>query len=200
MARNLYLIRHGQVESLLTGKLVGSTDADLSPTGMEQAARLNSVLSRRSPDICFSSPMRRCLQTAEQAMASLNIELVREESLREVDFGAWEGLGFDEIAQSDPTGVEKWIRCDRDFRFPRGESLSDFIERVETSADLLFKIPQNSVAVFTHGGVIRFMLCKLLGLPFHKHSIFEVQYADVYVLKIFDNGAVLSGIINSEDM
>lgn len=200
MARNLYLIRHGEITGRLKGKFVGSTDADLSPAGLKQAARLNSLLSRKSPDVCFSSPMRRCLQTAEQAMGVLNIELVRQESLREVDFGKWEGLGFDEIVQSDPAGIEKWIRCDRDFRFPGGESLADFMKRVETSADLLLKSPRNSVAVFTHGGVIRFMLCKLLGLPIRKHDIFEINYADVFFLKIFDGGAVLSSIIKSEDM
>ena len=90
MARNLYLIRHGQVESRFKGKLVGSTDAELSPAGLEQAVRLNNFLSRKSPDISFSSPMRRCLQTAEQAVASLNIEIVQEEMFCEVDFGEWE--------------------------------------------------------------------------------------------------------------
>ena len=200
MARNLYLIRHGQVINQLKGKFVGSTDADLSLSGLEQAARLNIFLSRKTPDICFSSPMRRCLQTAEQAIASLNIELFPKKMFREVDFGEWEGLGFNDIVRSDPVGVEKWIRCDQDFRFPQGESLAEFIERIETSAGFLLKIPQDTVAVFTHGGVIRFMLCQLLGLALRKHSIFEVNYTDVYVLKILNNSAVLSGILNSEDM
>ncbi len=200
MARNLYLIRHGQVKSRFKGKLVGSTDADPSPAGLEQAVRLNNFLSRKSPAICFSSPMRRCLQTAEQAVASLNIEIVQEEMFCEVDFGEWEGLVFNDIMQLDPVGVEKWIRCDQDFRFPQGESLADFIKRVETSATLLLRTPQDTVAVFTHGGVIRFILCKLLGLAFRKHGIFEVNYADVYALKIFEDRAVLSGIMNAEDM
>lgn len=200
MARNLYLIRHGQVEKRFIGKLVGATDVDLSPMGLKQATCLNQVLSRKLPDICFSSPMRRCLQTAKHAMNALDIELIRQESLREVDFGEWEGLGFEEIIQLDPEKVEKWIRCDPDFQFPRGESLAAFKKRVENAIDLLVKNPNNSIAVFTHGGVVRFMLCILLGLPLHKHPIFEVNYADVYTLKISTNGAILSGVLNIEDM
>ncbi len=200
MARMLYLIRHGQVEHRFKGKLVGSTNADLAPVGLEQAARLAKYLLRKSPDICFSSPMGRCLQTAEQVMDSLNNELIQHDLLREVDFGEWEGLSFNDIVQLDPEGVEKWIRCDPDFRFPQGECLADFFKRVEAFIDLLLKSSIDSAAVFTHGGIIRFMLCKLLGLPFPKHNIFEVNYADVYVLRLFDNGAVLSSIMSSGDM
>jgi len=200
MAGNLYLIRHGQVKSRFKGALVGSTDVELSPAGLEQAAHLRNYLSRKSPDICFSSPMQRCLQTAQQAMYSLNIQLIQHDLLREVDFGEWEGLSFSDIMRLDPVGVEKWIQCDHDFRFPKGEKLADFFERVEKSTDLLLTTPQDRVAVFTHGGVIRFMLCKLLGIPLSKHNIFEVNYADVFVLRIFNNGAVLSSIMSSEDI
>jgi len=92
MARNLYLIRHGQVRSRFKEKFVGSTDADPSPAGLELAVRLNNFLSRTSPAIYFSSPVRRCLQTAEQAVASLSIEIVQEEMFCEVDYGEWERL------------------------------------------------------------------------------------------------------------
>lgn len=200
MARNVYLIRHGQVESRFEGKLVGSTDADLSPKGVEQAARLSPFLAQRSPDICFSSPLRRCLQTATGAVSALNIEIVQQEKLREVDFGKWEGLGFDDIVAMDPDGVDMWIRCNPDFCFPQGEAIAQFITRIETMADFLLSVPEDNIAVVTHGGVIRFMLCHLLELDFQKHSIFEVNYAGVFTLKIFDRTAVLAEIINAGDM
>lgn len=200
MARNLYLIRHGQVKSQYKGTLVGSTDVELSPTGLEQAAHLRNFLSRKSPDICFTSPMQRCLQTAQLAMSSLNIELIQNDLLREVDFGDWENLSFNDIMRLDPVGVEKWIQCNHDFQFPRGERLADFFKRVKKSADLFMTIPQNRVAVFTHGGVIRFMLCKLLGIPLPKHNIFEVNYAGIFVLRLFENNAVLSSILSPEDI
>lgn len=200
MVKNLYLIRHGQVESRFEGKLVGATNADLSPSGREQAIRLNQILIRKSPDICFSSPMRRCLDTANHAMASLNIELRQLEQIRELDFGEWEGVSFKDIKRLDPLGVEKMKRCDLDFRFPKGESLSDFIERIETSTDRLLRTPQDSVVVFAHGGVIRFMVCKLLGVAYDRHSFFNVNYASVYEFKISDNGAVLTGILNIDEI
>ncbi len=89
MARNLYIIRHGQVKNRFKGKFIGSIDADLSLTGLEQAVRLNNFLSKKSPKICFSNPIRRCLQAAEKALASLNIALIQEDLFREVAFGKW---------------------------------------------------------------------------------------------------------------
>lgn len=197
MARKLILIRHGQVESLYKGKLVGSTNAELSPAGLEQAGSLHSFLARKSPDIAYSSPMKRCMDSAGAAMSGLNLELKVEELLSEVDFGDWEGLSFEELSKKDPEKAASWIVSDPDFVFPGGESLAGFLERVKAAAEMLRAEPGDTVAVFTHGGIIRFMLCQLLGLDIAKHAIFEVGYSSAFVLKLYEGAAVLSEIVKT---
>jgi broad specificity phosphatase PhoE len=100
MARNLYPIRHGQVKSPFKATFVGDAHADFSPAGLAPAVRLNNVLSRISPHIRYSSPMRRCLQTAQQAMVCQTIEFVHQQELRrDADVGDGEGPGFNDVVR-----------------------------------------------------------------------------------------------------
>lgn len=201
MARKLILIRHGQVEGRYKGKLVGSTDVELSPEGFAQAAGLKEFLNNKSPDVFCSSPLRRCVDTARAAMEGLDGEvcdLMLDALLREADFGEWEGLGFDEVLKRDPAGAARWIECDPGLSFPGGESLGGFVERVDAAADMLRNVDAGTVAAFTHGGVIRFMLCRLLGLEISKHVVFEVGYAAAFVLKLYGDSAMLTEIVKSK--
>ena len=140
------------------------------------------------------------MDSARAATAGLNIELKIESLLREVDFGDWEGLSFEEISKADPEGAGKWCVCDPEFTFPRGENLAGFLERVGAAAKILTTGKYKTVAAFTHGGVIRFMLCRLLGLEITKHIIFEVGYADAFVLKLHGGFAMLSEIVKGKDL
>lgn len=201
MVRKLILVRHGQVESRYKGKLVGSTDAGLSPEGLAQAAGLKDFLLRKSPDVFYSSPLRRCVDTARAAMEGLDGAgggLTVAALLREADFGEWEGLGFDEVLKKDPAGAARWVECDPGLSFPGGESLGGFVERVDAAAEMLRNVDAGTVAAFTHGGVIRFMLCRLLGLDISRHVVFEVGYADVFVLKLYGGNAMLTEIVKAK--
>ncbi len=200
MARSLILIRHGRIDSLYEGRLVGSTDVPLSTAGREQAARLTSFLSGKSPDICYSSPMNRCRETAEIAMGGTAMEIIVDDRLREAYFGDWEGMSFGEIAEKHPAGVEKWAQFDHEFSFPEGEKLGDFAERIRTVTDMLTGLIARTVAVFTHGGVIRFMLCHLLDIEMRKYVAFDIGYATAVVLTLHERRATLAGMINPEDM
>lgn len=199
MARNLILIRHGAVEERYAGKLVGSTDAALSPAGIEQARRAGQYLADTAPASPYfiSSPKKRCIETAAAAGVQSGA-MAFDEDLREADFGDWEGLAYSEIARRDPEGAGRWAMFEPGFSFPGGEGLSDFIERVGRVADRMSASEHETVVAFTHGGVIRFMLCRLLGLDFRKYVIFDIKYADVVVLKLYEGKAVLSAIVNHE--
>ena len=191
MARRLILIRHGEVEAHRAGRFLGSTDAALAPAGLRQAAGLAPYLAAKRPGACFSSPLQRCTATARAAVAGLLLPLQVDPDLREVDFGAWEGLSFAEIAGRDAATVDRWARFEPDFRFPGGESVAAFIGRVGAAAERMAAAPQETVVAFTHGGVIRFMLCGLLRLAPRSYGAFEVRPAAVAELALFDGGALL---------
>jgi len=191
MARRLILIRHGQVEEQFAGRFVGSTDAALSPSGLRQARDLASWLASKNPGACFCSPLQRCTETARAAVAGLPLQPELDTDLREVDFGAWEGLSFADIAGKDAAAVDRWARLEPDFRFPGGEGIDDFTTRIGAAAARMAAAPQETVVAFTHGGVIRFMLCALLRLDPRSYAAFEIRPAGVVELALFEDGALL---------
>jgi len=200
MARRLILIRHGQVEERFEGRFVGSTDAALSPTGLRQAQDLAPWLAGKKPGTCFSSPLQRCTATARAAVVGLSLQPELSRDLREVDFGEWEGLSFSEIAGKDAAAVDRWARFEPGFRFPGGESIADFTRRIGAAADRMAATPQETVVAFTHGGVIRFMLCALLRLDPRSYAAFEIRPAGVVELALFEGGALLQGLGNVAEL
>ncbi len=200
MARRLILIRHGQVEERFEGRFVGSTDAVLSPAGLRQAGDLTSWLAGKKSGACFCSPLQRCTATACAALAGLSLQPVLDPDLREVDFGEWEGLSFADIAGKDAAAVDRWARFEPGFRFPGGESIAEFTRRIGAAADRMAAVPQETVVAFTHGGVIRFMLCALLRLDPRSYAAFEIRPAGVVELALFEGGALLQSLGNVRDI
>lgn len=199
MAEKLILIRHGEVEPRYRNRLIGATDISLGPEGMKQSAELAKHIDRLQPGRCFCSPMKRCLETAELSLSSAGVEIETDEDLREADFGEWEGMEFSEIAERSPDGVNKWALFEPGFGFPGGERMAGFLERVKSVSGRLTEVSEEKVVAFTHGGVIRFMICHLLGLDSSKYVSFNIRHASVTVMDIFDGKGVLSALINAGD-
>lgn len=194
--KTVYLIRHGEVEAGYMGRFIGSTDAALSETGKSQSISLASRLDIIKPDLCFSSSLMRARETAERAIGD-SVSVVYDPDLREVDFGAFECKTFEEIAGLYPDDVDKWNEFARDFSFPGGESIKDFLGRIKAVAEKIEKSACNSIAVFSHGGVIRSLICLWLGLPPEKYIIFNIMPASIAVIDLYGNKGVLSGLDNS---
>lgn len=194
MCRHLVLVRHAETESQYFGRYLGATDVPLSDRGRCQANGLTRAWDRLGPQRCFCSPLLRTRQTLDPLTQKFNVPVEFHEQLREVDFGRWEGLTFEEISSQYPAEVSRWAAGDLDFSFPGGESMAGFIHRIEQVADRIVQEPADTVAVITHGGVIRFMVCYLLGLPFEKYLLFDIKPASVTLLDIFEGKGVLAGL------
>jgi len=189
----LLLVRHGAIDDHAAGRYVGSLDRPLSVIGRRQAKRLASLLPGEI-DRCLCSPMRRARQTADLALAEHVCPLDTLDSLREIDFGRWEGLTFAEIAAQDPELVDEWQRDALAFHFPGGEQTGHFWQRVDQALQVIATISAERVLVISHGGVIRAMLCSLLGLPFDKYLAFAVQPAALTVLDVQGRRGVLQAL------
>ena len=196
MAQYLLLARHGSVANAPVKRYYGSTDLPLDAAGKRQARALAELLRARRPARCFSSPLGRALETAQTVATHLSLNVETMPELREVDFGQWEGRTFAEIQKSDPENVARWAAFAPDFEFPGGESIHDFLERTARAAELLAAVPGEEVAAFTHGGVIRAVICHVLGLPPRHYLAFDVKPASVTVLKLFDGQGVLVELNN----
>jgi len=115
-----------------------------------------------------------------------------DSDLREIDFGRWEGMGFAEILAADPAAVDRWAALVEDFAFPDGESIGNFRKRIGAAAGRIAADPAGTAVVFTHGGVIRFLICHFLGLPDRAHLLFDVRPASISEIRIDGGKGVLT--------
>ncbi|RLC07734.1 MAG: hypothetical protein DRH43_11270 [Deltaproteobacteria bacterium] len=189
----LLLIRHCE-SSYVQERYIGRTDSPLTQAGILQAHKLANRLKRLRYGYVLSSPSRRALETARVATQGTGSVIQTEEDLREIDFGRWEGMTFQEICARDPELVEQWAQGRMNFRFPNGESLSDFWERVGRMEHRLRRIPEETVIAVTHGGLIRFLLCRFFGLNPQLHLAFEILPGSVTTIHLYNGKAVLSGL------
>jgi broad specificity phosphatase PhoE len=135
--------------------------------------------------------MLRARETAELALTDRHCRPELLDSLREINFGRWEGLSFPEIASLDQDLVNEWQRDALSFQFPDGEHTRCFWQRVQDSLQVITALHEETVLVICHGGVIRAMLCSLLGIPFEKYLLFAVKPATLTRLDVEGQRGVL---------
>ena len=194
MARKLLFLRHGDIGEEYSNRYIGSTDVSMSPRGHRQVSALRQLLRKNGPCHCVSSPMKRCLETAAVITEYQDLKFTIDPDLREIDFGLWEGMTFDEIQEAFPGGVDRWAEFKADFTFPGGEKIADFQARIIGAAHRLETHPADTIVVCTHGGVIRLLICHFLGLRARQYILFKVRHASLTTIELFDGSGVLSGL------
>lgn len=196
MARRLLLVRHGRLGANHVGRLIGATDLPLDAFGQRQGQALARRLTRWGPQTCVCSPMQRCRQMAALVAPELPPQV--DADLREIDFGRWETRTFAEAAAEDASLVDRWAAMSPQFGFPGGETVGGFLSRVRAAAERLIQTKAETVLAVTHGGVIRTMICHLLGLAPNRYVAFDVPYAALVVIDLFDGKGVLAAMERSE--
>lgn len=194
--RQLTLIRHGALDASLDGCYIGRLDVPLSGYGQQQAQRLAQRLSGQAIDELWCSPALRAQQTAAPIAERLQRSCAIKRELNEVHFGRWEGLTFDQICADDPQRVAQWAQLPDEFCFPDGEAHSDFMQRVEQVRQQILTSAQPHLALVSHGGVIRALLCQLLGWPQRDSLKISLQRGGLAVVELHDQHAVLTGLYN----
>lgn len=199
MAKKLTLIRHGALSPELDGCYVGQQDVPMSTNGHNQALKLANRLTHHahhSIDALWCSPALRAKQTANPIAKTLALTCTIKEELNEVDFGRWEGLSFAQICADDPQLVDQWAALNDEFSFPEGESQYHFQQRVSTIYTQIHASAHAHVALITHGGVIRALLCQLLELPRSDYLKFEINRGSFVTFDLHQQHAVLTGLYN----
>ena len=162
-ATDVLLVRHGESvparEDAPFELVGGHGDPALDPVGVEQAekvcARLASRSSRTAVDAIYVTTLKRTVETAAPLAKALGLEPMVEPDLREVFLGDWEGgLYRLKVMQGDPISL-RMLEEERWDVIPGAERDEDFAARVRAGINrIASKHPDQTVAVFTHGGVI----------------------------------------------
>jgi alpha-ribazole phosphatase len=162
----LYLIRHGEVEGIAEGQLIGRTDRPLSARGISQAQQLAEALSPARLAAVYSSDLQRARVTAEIIAKHRELTVHESSAWREVDMGDWEGLTVAALFEETPELIEQVFSDPASFQYPGGESFADFTVRVQAALDqLLVTHESGDVALVAHGGICRAIIGSVIGMP-----------------------------------
>ena len=189
------LIRHGKTEGNLEKRYIGAgSDEELCERGVEElkAVREKLFSSKETADIInasklFSSPMLRCIQSAEILFDKMPV-IVNE--LRETDFGDFEGKNYFDL--KDNEYYQKWIDSNGELPFPNGECKADFKKRSYEAflQTVLYYAPENKELAFViHGGSIMGILSTLTGRDYYD---FQVGCGEGFIVKLLIKGDTVS--------
>jgi broad specificity phosphatase PhoE len=114
----------------------------------------------------YASDLRRARETAEAVARNFGLEVEVLPELREMHFGEWEGLSWNQIARRYPRLASLWIKRFPHQTIPGGEPLAQFQRRIAAGVREVVAANRGGCAlIVTHAGVIRFILGRALGLP-----------------------------------
>jgi alpha-ribazole phosphatase len=153
----LLFIRHAETD--LAGTFCGHSDPPVNARGREQIQALIARLADDSINAIYSSDLSRAVTTASALAQAFGAPLTTSAALREIHFGHWEGLTWNEIERRDAAYAKQWTEAFPHLSAPGGEEYSRFEARIRSEVDRLLLVARHKrVAVVTHAGVIRLVL------------------------------------------
>jgi phosphoserine phosphatase len=195
----IFLIRHGNTEFNEKKIFRGRLDIPLDSIGSKQAEKTGKFLKDINFDIMHSSPLSRAFGTAEiikkyQSNRD-NIEILKEDGFLDLNFGDWEGKGYDEARSLYPEIYNQWLQEPFKVSIPGGETLYDAQNRSwETLKEIIAKNTGSVIAIVTHRVINKLLILKMLDIGQSGMwkinqdpcciNIFEYKYENFFVSKL----------------
>jgi broad specificity phosphatase PhoE len=209
----LILVRHGVTEWNQAGRYQGHQDVPLSDAGREQARRAAQRLRAETITAAYSSDLQRARETASIILGERDVPPQETEALREMAFGAWEGLNARQVSERYPAEWAAWIRDPVAARPPGGgEDLNELLVRAAEFYRSIVSFPardsaqpdwftyraagesgdgtSGTILVVSHGGTIRALLAHLFEVRIELYWRFGIRPASVSILDVYPEGAV----------
>lgn len=181
----LLLVRHAVTDvtgQKLTGRLPGFS---LSEKGRAQAESVSARLSKAPLKAIYSSPLERCLETAEIIARHHRVKIETVDALEEVDYGQWQGKPLKALYRT-----KAWTKLrarPADFRFPGGETIREAQTRGMRAVEALrAKHKDRAVLVCSHADMIRLVVAGYLGLGIDLYDRISIAPASVSILNVGD--------------
>jgi len=171
--RRIWLVRHGLTDWNTQQRFCGHSDVPLSAQGRVQARWLAQRLQEEKISTIYTSDLARARETAEiiASRRTQEVPVNLSAAWREIDFGAWEGLTYAEIAErfKDQLG---FFTDPVQYSPLGGESLAYVLQRVQAELAVIAcsgNLPvEGDLVIVSHGGPLRVLLCSLLGVPLER--------------------------------
>ncbi|TDA69446.1 MAG: histidine phosphatase family protein [Clostridia bacterium] len=189
----LYLVRHASTGWNKHGQYQGHSNVALSDAGRQQARLLAKRLADKDLHFFYASDLSRAFETAQIVAAAYGQPVTPLMELREVNFGLWEGLTFQEINEKYAGIATQWRLNPGQVGIPQGERFAEVQERAcRVITDLVARHPDKNLLVVSHGGTIRTILCGLLDLSLDRLWGLAQDNTAVNIIDFYDGRPILT--------
>ncbi len=199
----IFLIRHGNTELNEKNTFRGHLDVPLDATGIEQAERTGQLLKDINLDVIYSSPMSRAYKTSEiiKKYQKSNTLLIKDDRFKDLNFGEWQGKGYDEAGKQYPEIFNKWIREPYKAVIPGGEMLYDAQKRSwDALKEIISKSDERIITIVTHRVINLLLISKILNAGESNIwqinqdpcciNVFEYKYENLFISKLNYNSHI----------
>lgn len=180
-------VRHAQSIANDRGVFIGHIDWDLSELGFKQADLLCRYLTEQgySPDVIYSSDLLRPYHTIEPFAKKLGMEIIKNNKLREIYAGKWEGQKFDDLAANEPA-FKVWQQDIGHSATGDGETVAELYDRINGEVDRLAGLHDGqTVMIATHATPIRCLTARASGVGLD--GMKDIHWAFNASVNIFDH-------------
>lgn len=162
----IYLVRHGLTEWNVGGRFQGHSDVALAEAGVKQAECLAEHFPAQKIDVIYSSDLQRAASTARCIAKRFGCEVRLTEHLREMNFGAWEGLTFEQITARWPETEQQIFFAPDQLKPPGGETFQEVEKRAAHELERITAAHAGQcVVLVAHGAFLRTILTYVLHMP-----------------------------------
>lgn len=188
------MVRHGQTEWNLSGKMQGILDSDLTDSGIEHAKIIGEKLKCHKITKVYSSDLGRAFSTSEYINKFIDVEIIKDERLRERNMGIFAGYDWKYVKKNFPDEYQSTLYGDESYVIPNGESRICFYNKVTSFKSFIEKNYSKSgenILVVTHGGFIKFFLKSVIGIPLETKNTFHVKNCSLVTFNCENNNWAL---------
>ena len=189
----IYIVRHGETVWNQSRLLQGSRDIELSREGREAAIARAEQLRDIDFDIIYSSPLSRAYETACIIRGNRSIDIIKDDRLREINFGVNEGQSSIELQKDPNHRFYKFFHDPANYQAPEGgESLKNVALRTKEFMEQVIE-PQkdklNRVMIAGHGAMNKGIMCHVLHHGLDEYWSGGLQKnCGVFIVTLDDNG------------
>lgn len=188
----IYLLRHGESEWNILNRVQGQENTSLTERGIEQAKKAAERLVDEDIDVIYSSDLKRAYDTAKTVGDKLNLEVNKLSSIREINFGIWQGLDLETIKELYRDDYILWRTEPHNLKIKNGETLETVKERsVKDVKKLVEENKGKNILFVSHGTALKTLILGLLDMDISSYCKFTIGNTGITIIEFREFSPVL---------
>ena len=197
----LIFARHGEVELNKESKFCGHIESSLTEEGIKQKERLRDYFKDYGLTKIYSSPFLRAYETELEVGKELNLDVIKNDNLKEICYGSFEGKSKKELKllkiwgerESDKFG----FMHPESYKSIKGESYENQYKKLSAFLDNIIQIEKGTecILIVSHIGICKNAMIKFgafnkedfSGYDFKNNEIFVVELSDKKIVKFLNH-------------